>query len=49
MCKRSIAIFERDADYLDKLVLKMRLKSKAAALELLIKKIKFMKVEGELR
>lgn len=49
MCKRSIAIYDKDADYLDKLADRMKLRSKAAVLELIIKKIKFMKVESELR
>jgi len=49
MCKRQVEIYERDAEYLDKIKEKFRLSSKAAAIEMIIKKIKFMKVEGELR
>lgn len=45
----TISIYEKDADYLNKIKHKFRLVSKAAAVEMIIKKIKFLKVEEELR
>ena len=49
MCKRQVELFDKDADYLEKIRDKYGLRSKALALKLIIDKIKFMKVEGELR
>ena len=49
MCKRQVEIYSKDADYLGRIKDKLKLRSRAAVLELIIKKIKYLKVEGELR
>jgi len=50
MCEtRSIAIYVKDAGYLDAIKKKLKLNGKAPALELIIKTIKRLKLENELR
>jgi len=50
MCiTRSMAGFEKDVDFLDKVVAKKKLRGKAVALEMVVKMIKRLKLEGELR
>lgn len=49
MCLTSVAIYEKDNEYLDRLRDKFKLKSKAAVLELIMNLIKKHKLEGELR
>jgi len=45
----TIKITQEDSDYLEKIKKKYMLGSKTNALQLIITKIKFMKVDGELR
>lgn len=45
----TISVFEKDRDFLERIRERYKLVSKAAALELINNKIKYLKVEGELR
>ena len=49
MCQSTVKIYDKDLDFLDKIKKKYGLRSKAITIKLIIKKIKHMKVEGELR
>ena len=49
MCKRQMEVFDHDAEFLEKIKERYGLRSKAMALKLIIKKIRYLKVEGELR
>lgn len=49
MCNTTIKISDQDSEYLGKVKDRMKLRSKAAVISLIIKMMKFRKLESELR